>query len=248
MTLTDTVVAGYDLAELLQYLVDTSVDLLDAAAAGLVLTDRDGHLNTLAATSENTDRLEAIQIRTGRGPCIDCYETGEPQSITDLAAAADRWPQFAALALDQGIRSMHAVPMRLRDRIIGALNLFRTTPGELAEPHRRAAQALADAATIGILQHRDAQDTAELDAQLEPALSSHAVIDQATGILAQYGRMDMDEAFTALRTLADHHHLTLTALARTVLDRRQHPADLLFSAVPAPRPPAEQTLRPASRP
>ena len=159
VTLTDTLVGGYDLAELLQYLVDTTVDLLDAAAVGLVLADRHGQLNALAATSEHTDLLEAVQIRTGHGPCMDCYTTGQPQSITDLKADVDRWPQFAPLALDQGIRSVHAVPMRHRNRTIGALNLFRTRPGELAHPDRRAAQALADAATIGILRQRDAEET-----------------------------------------------------------------------------------------
>ena len=237
VTLTDTLVGGYDLAELLQYLVDTTVDLLDAAAVGLVLADSHGQLNALAATSEHTDLLEAVQIRTGHGPCMDCYTTGQPQSITDLKADVDRWPQFAPLALDQGIRSVHAVPMRHRNRTIGALNLFRTRPGELAHPDRRAAQALADAATIGILRQRDAEETPELNARLEHALAGRAVIQQATGILAQYGRMDMDQAFTALRDLAERHHLPLTDIAGAVVDRRRQPADLLFAAVPAPRTP-----------
>jgi hypothetical protein len=238
VTLTDTLVAGYDLAELLQFLVDTSVELLDAVAAGLVLADRDGHLNALAATSDHAERLEAVQIRTGHGPCLDCYVSGQPQSITDLRADADRWPQFTSLALEQGIRSVHAVPMRLRDRVIGALNLFRSQPGDLAEPDRRAAQALADAATIGILQQRDAQDITELNTRLEHALAGRAVIEQAKGILVQYGQLDMDQAFTALRDLADHHHVTLTEIAAGVVDRRREPADLLFSLVPAPRTPA----------
>ena len=134
---------------------------------------------------------------------------------------------------------MHAVPMRLRDRVIGALNLFRSQPGDLAEPDRRAAQALADAATIGILQQRDAQDITELNTRLEHALAGRAVIEQAKGILVQYGgQLDMDQAFTALRDLADHHHVTLTEIAAGVVDRRREPADLLFSLVPAPRTPA----------
>jgi len=239
--LTDTLVAGYDLAELLQYLVDTSVDLLDAAAAGLVLADRHGQLQALAATSEHTDLLEAVQIRTGHGPCMDCYTTGQPQSITDLKADVDRWPQFAPLALDQGIRSVHAVPMRERNRTIGALNLFRTRPGELAHADRRAAQALADAATIGILRQRDAEETPELNARLEHALAGRAVIQQAKGILAQYGQLDMDQAFTALRALAEHHHLPLTEIAAAVVFRRRDPADLLFASVPALRSPTDAT-------
>ena len=127
--------------------------------------------------------------------------------------------------------------MRHRNRTIGALNLFRTKPGELAHPDRRAAQALADAATIGILRQRDAEETPELNARLEHALAGRAVIEQAKGILAQYGRLDMDQAFTALRDLADRHRMPLTDLAAAVVDRRRQPADLLFAAVPAPRAP-----------
>ena len=141
---------------------------------------------------------------------------------------------------------MHAVPMRHRDRVIGALNLFRSQPGDLAEPDRRAAQALADASTIGILQQRDAKDITELNTRLEYALAGRAVIEQATGILARYGQLDMDQAFTALRDLADHHHLTLTEIAAGVVDRRREPADLLFALVPAPRTPADAVTGAAS--
>ena len=230
VTLTNTLVTGYDLAGVIQFLVDVSVDLLDAGAAGLVLADRHGHLNALAATSAQTEQLEAIQIRTDCGPCVDCYSTGQTQSIIDLNADADRWPRFASLALEQGIRSVHAVPMRLGNRVIGALNLFRSQPGDLAEPDRRAAQALADAATLSILQQRDAEDIAELDARLEHALAGRAAIEEAKGILAQFGQLSLDQAFTALRDLADHHHLTLTEIADRVVDQRRHLADLLVTA------------------
>jgi len=244
VALADTLVAGYDLVELMHYLVDVSVELLDAAAAGLVLADADGQLDVLASTSERTELLEVLQIRTGRGPCFDCYTTGQPQTIPDVAAQAERWPQFAPLALQQGFRSVHAVPMRHRDRTIGALNLFRTQPGELAEPDRRAAQALADVATIGILQQRTVRETAELNEQLKDALSSRVVIEQAKGILAQYGRLDMNQAFTALRGHARRHQLPLTDLARALVDRNRGPADIL--RVPAPAHPT--TSRPQRPP
>jgi len=174
VTLADAQFADYDLVELMQYLVEVSVDLLDAAAAGLLLADGDGHLDVLASTGERTELLEVLQLRTGRGPCVDCYTTGVPQTIRDVAAQTQRWPQFAPLTLSEGFRSVHAVPMRHRDRVIGAMDLFRTGPGELAEPDRCAAQALADVATIGILQHRAARQTAEVNDQLRHALASVA--------------------------------------------------------------------------
>ncbi len=110
---------------------------------------------------------------------------------------------------------------------IGALILFRSQPGELAEPDRRAAQALADVATIGILQHRTARHTAEVNEQLRHALSSWVVIEQAKGILAHYGRLDMDAAFTALRGHARRHQLRLTDLAQALVDGQRPPADVL---------------------
>ena len=229
VTLADTLVGGYDLVELMQYLVDVSVELLDAAAAGLVLADGDGQLEVLASTSERTELLEVLQIRTGRGPCHDCFTTGEPQTIRDVAAEADRWPQFAPLALEQGYRSVHAVPMRHRDRTIGALNLFRSEPGELTEADGRAAQALADVATIGILQQRAARETAELNEQLEYALASRVVIEQAKGILAHYSGFTMDESFAQLRRYARNHRLALTGIAQELVDRQRVPADILPS-------------------
>ena len=233
VTLADTLVGGYDLVELMHYLVDVSVELLDAAAAGLVLADGDGQLEVLASTSERTELLEVLQIRTGRGPCHDCYTTGEAQSIHDVAAEAVRWPQFAPLALEQGFRSVHAVPMRHRDRTIGALNLFRNEPGELAEADRRAAQALADVATIGILHQRAARETTELNEQLEFALASRVVIEQAKGILAQYGGLTMDEAFNHLRRYARGHRLALTGIAHELVDRQRTPAEILPSRADA---------------
>jgi len=229
VTLADTLVGGYDLVELMHYLVDVSVELLDAAAAGLVLADGTGQLDVLASTSERTELLEVLQIRTGRGPCHDCYTTGEAQTIRDVAAEAVRWPQFAPLALEQGFRSVHAVPMRHRERTIGALNLFRSEPGELAEADRRAAQALADVATIGILQQRAARETTEVNEQLEFALTSRVVIEQAKGILAHYGGLTMDEAFNHLRRYARNHRLALTGIAQELVDRQRTPTEILPS-------------------
>jgi transcriptional regulator with GAF, ATPase, and Fis domain len=230
VTLADTLVAGYDLVELMHCLVDVSVDVLDASAAGLVLANAEGQLDALASSSHHAEELEILQIRTGRGPCCECYTTGRPGSIPDLHQQAERWPQFAPRAIEHGFRSVHAVPMRLRSTTIGALNLFRSAPGELAAPDREAAQALADIATIGILQHRAVRENVELARTLQGALNSRVVIEQAKGVIAQHADLTMDEAFVALRRYARDHGQSLTMLAQAVADRRQTPDHILGSA------------------
>ena len=227
VTLADTLVAGYDLVELMHYLVDTTVELLDAADAGLLLDDGQGRLDVLASTSERTDLLEVLQVRTGLGPCWDCFSSGQPGSIPDLTLEAERWPEFAPLALQQGFRSVHAVPLRLRHQTIGALNLFRTETGELAAQDRLTAQALADVATIGVLQERAVRDGAGVDERLQYALRSRVVIEQAKGVLAQHGDLDMDQAFSLLREYARRHDLPLTQVGQSVVDRDLRPAAVL---------------------
>ena len=238
VTLADTLVARYDLVELLQYLVEISVELLDATAAGLVVADGAGRLNVLASTSDQVELLESLQISSGAGPCVECYTSGEPQSIADVTERVEDWPQFAPLALQQGFRSVHAVPLRLGERVIGALNLFRTQPGRLADRDRRFAQALADVATVGILQVSAAGQTAELNRKLEHALASRDVIEQAKGVLAQSAGFEMDEAFLALRDLARQHGMALTATAPAIVDGWRELVPDPRTSMPAQRPPA----------
>jgi GAF domain-containing protein len=236
ITLTDRLVAHFDLVELLHYLVEISVELLDVAAAGLVLANSAGQLNVMASTSAPVELLESLQISTDAGPCVECYTTGEVQSITDVTGRVERWPQFAPLALQAGFRSVHAVPMRLGERVIGALNLFRTQPGRLAESDRRSAQALADVATVGILQVLAAGETAAVNRKLEDALASRDVIEQAKGMLAHSAGLEMDEAFLALRDMARHNGIPLTAVARAMVDGARGPVAVPRASVPIQRP------------
>jgi|GEM_PF-1299670 len=238
VTLTDRLVAGYDVVELVQYLVEISVELLDVAAAGLVLANSAGQLKVMASTSAPVELLETVQIRTDAGPCVECYTTGEVQSITDVTGRVERWPQFAPLALQAGFRSVHAVPMRLGERVIGALNLFRSQPGMLTEADRRSAQALADVATVGVLQVLAAGETAELNRKLEHVLSSRDVIEQAKGMLAQSSGLEMDEAFLALRDMARHSGIALTAAARAMVAGARELVTVSRTSLPAQRPAA----------
>lgn len=217
--LADTLVAEYDVVDLLHTLVESSVDLLDAAAAGLVLADQYGDLQVLASTSEESQLVETLQQRAGAGPCIECFETGTVVTIEDVAAENVRWPEFVAAALSQGFQSVHAIPMRLHGTTIGALNLFRVGTGTLDAEDTALGQALADVATIGILQERTIREGAAVNEQLQRALNSRISIEQAKGVIAHIGGVGMDEAFRRLRTYARAHSQNLHTTAEAVINR-----------------------------
>ena len=216
IAMADTLVTGYDVVDLLHSLTERCVDLLDAVAAGLVLRDDRGGLDVLASTSEQSELLELLQLRAGEGPCVEAYLTGTPVSVEDTGSD-DRWPAFGAAALTQGFRSVHAVPMRLRDRTLGAGALFRSAPGALPEPDRRVAQALADVATIGLLHERTLRHTEVVNDQLQGALHSRILIEQAKGVLAEQGHLDMNQAFDVLRSYARNARRSLREVAAEVV-------------------------------
>lgn len=217
--LVDTLVADYDPVELTQELVDTSVELLGADAAGLLLADGHGTLQVLASTSEETRLLELLQIEAAAGPCLQAYRTGEQVLITDLEVDTGRWPAFADHARQLGFRGVCALPMRLRSERIGALNLFSTGSHALTPDDLRIAQALADFATIGILHARILADSLTVNEQLNMALNSRVIIEQAKGMLAEYSNLDMDTAFGRLRGFARDHNYRLADIAQAVVDR-----------------------------
>ena len=165
--LTDTMVAGFDVIDFLHVLTDRSVQLLDVSAAGLLLADPRGELRVVAASSETARLLELFQLQNDQGPCLDCFRTGAPVQAADLAAAAGRWPQFAPAARQAGFAAVQALPMRLREQVIGALNLFRADPGTLAPAGVRVGQALADVATISLLHERGMRHSDILNEQLQ---------------------------------------------------------------------------------
>ena len=217
--LADTLVAGYDVVELLQNLVESCEELLDVDAAGLLLSDSDGHLELLASTSEETRLVETIQLGAEAGPCIQCFHTGAVISVPDVLDAPSEWAAFSAVCIENGFTSVYAIPMRLRDETIGALNLLRREAGELNEQDAAAAQALADMATIGILHERTLRAADTVRSQLQTALNSRIVIEQAKGVLAQTQRITVDAAFVALRKHARDQQLPLSEVARRLVDR-----------------------------
>ena len=216
--LADTLVADFDVVELLTLLTDGCVDVLDVGAAGLMLAAPEGDLRVIASSSEAMRMLELFELQSQEGPCLDCYRTGQPVVNQDLATVNGRWPRFAAEALAAGFHSVHALPMRLRGTVIGALNLFHIEPGEMRQADVVAAQAMADVATIGVLQHRAALEAQVLNEQLNHALNSRIVIEQAKGIIAEREGLNMEQAFSTLRNHARHHNLRLVDVAGDVID------------------------------
>ncbi len=225
--LADTLVDDYDLLDVLDRLVGYSVSLLAADAAGIMLLDARGRLRVVASSNEESDWTELMQLQSDEGPCVDCVRTGRPVTTTDLdAEVAARWPRFAAAlrartAPDaQRFRSVHTLPLRLRGQALGGLNLFRTRPGPLSDADLRLGQALADVATIGILQERAIRHGEVLTGQLQCALDIRAVIEQAKGVLAQLGTVPMDVAFERMRRYARSHNTRLGDIARRVVADR----------------------------
>jgi transcriptional regulator with GAF, ATPase, and Fis domain len=239
--LTDTMVADFDLIDFLHLLTDRSVQLLDVAAAGLLLADPRGELRVIAASSEAARLLELFQLQSDQGPCLDCYRTGEPVQIPDMAAAAERWPRFALAAQEAGFAAVQALPMRLRDQVIGALNFFAVTPGAFDPPDVRIGQALADVATIGLLHERSMRESDVLNEQMQTALNSRVVIEQAKGKLAERFGLDMDQAFTVLRDQARARNRRLAELAQSFVDG----SETLIGPAAGPRPrPGTRAPRP----
>ena len=218
---------GDDVVDLLSRLTVDCVRLLDVASAGLLLADPLGVLHVMAASSEGTRQLEVLQLQRQEGPCLECFLDGAPVAVADLQQMVLRWPQFVPAARAAGFASVHALPLRLRDNVLGALGLFGTEVGALNDDDLRLGQALADVASVALVQDRAATDRAAVNEQLQTALTSRVVLEQAKGVLAQRGGLDMAEAFSVLRRYARDHNVRLTEAAQAVVSRTL-PAQLLI--------------------
>jgi ANTAR domain/GAF domain len=216
--LADTMVADFDIIDFLHMLTDRSARLLAASAAGVVLAGPRGELRIAAASSEAVELIELFQIQNDQGPCLDCFRTGRPVTAAGLSGPQQRWPQFAAAAVQTGFQTVEALPMRLRNQIIGALNLFRSGSDPFDPADLRVGQALADVATIGLLQERSLRHSETIAEQLQAALNSRIIIEQAKGKLAERFDLAMDQAFTLLREHARERNQRLTDTARNLVD------------------------------
>jgi GAF domain/ANTAR domain len=223
VALVDSLLADFDVVDLLTGLTERCAELLDVAAAGILLADPLQRLRLLAATSEQARELELFQLQADEGPCVDCYTTGQPVSFADLQEARERWPRFVPAAVEAGFASVHAVPMRAGGIVLGALGLFGTRPGELNEADQLVGQTLTHIACVAILQEHPPTPSTVMP-QLRAALTNRVIVEQAKGLLRQLLDVSVEEAFHLLRTYArvNGEHLTDVA-RRLVTDRYSRP-------------------------
>jgi GAF domain-containing protein len=215
----DTLVDDFDLVLFLQSLSQHVAVVSEASAVGLMLADHHGELRFMAASNESGEMLDLLQLQTQEGPCLDCFRSGEPVVDADLSGARDRWSTFAPAALEAGFSAVHAFPMKLRETVIGSINAFSTQSATLGDDERRVIQGLADIATIAILQERAIARAEAVTEQLQSALNSRVVIEQAKGALARIEGVTVDEAFEIMRSRSRSHRRRLVDVAAEVLDQ-----------------------------
>ncbi len=216
--LADTLVADYDVVDLLTGLAHRCVQVLGAAAAGVMLASPSGELRLVASSSEAMRVLELFELQAEEGPCLDAFRTGERVEHENLRAGAGRWPRFATVAVEAGFQSVFALPLRLREMTIGALNLASVEQTPMDEADDLVARAFADLATISVIQQRAAIETQRVNEQLSHALTSRIVIEQAKGVIFGRAGVDLEESFSRLRAYARSHNLRLTDVAQAAID------------------------------
>lgn len=213
----DVLVSDFDLLDFLHGLAVHTAEITGSSAVGILVSDLAGGLSQVAASSESAHVLELFQLQHSEGPCVDCYNSGQQVIEVDIASSADRWPHFVPRALEAHLTKVHAFPMRLREETLGALNVFGGVDDELEEQEMTVVQALADLATIAILQERALVSAERITEQLQFALNSRIVIEQAKGAVSRALRVGVDEAFEIIRDNARSRRVRLTDLARVVV-------------------------------
>lgn len=224
--LADTLVADFDVVEFMTLLSVRCVEVLDATEAGVLLADPGTTLRSVASSHETARLLDLYELQAQEGPCLDCYRTGQPVVNHQLAGDEPSWPRFSAHARSLGFDTVHALPLRLRGEVIGAMNVFTAGEQHLDDSSVAVGQALADVATIGLLHQRSIREAARLTEQLQAALTSRVVIEQAKGMLAESEGVDMERAFDILRTHSQVTNQKLSLVAQLLLDRALSPGEL----------------------
>ncbi|MCR1781871.1 GAF and ANTAR domain-containing protein [Nocardioides carbamazepini] len=217
--LADTLVDEFDALDFLSTLTERSVELLNADAAGVILIDAHGVLHVVASTSDQAQLLELLELQNDEGPCLDCLETGHAVVNVGLAQSRARWPRFSAALAEVGFQSAHAIPLRLRDSVVGAMNLFCEADSRLSDDDVALGQALADIATIGLLQERAVRQSGLLAEQLQTALDNRVLIEQAKGVLIASAGIDVDRAFRLMRDYSRRNNQAVKDVARRVVER-----------------------------
>lgn len=212
----DTLVDEFDVIEFLQMLTQRVAGLFDTGQVGLMLADHRDRLTFMAASDESARIMELIQLQHDDGPCLDAFRTARPVINVNLDEAGSQWPQFAPRAAEAGFQSVHAFPLRLRKEVIGAMGVFGSAT-ELDDADTHIVQSLADVAVIGLLQERAIRHGEALTEQLQGALNSRVIIEQAKGIYAQARGVSPEEAFILIRQYARSSNRRLSDVATTIV-------------------------------
>lgn len=224
--LADNLVDDYDVIDVLTLLSSRCVEAVDVDAAGVLLASPAGDLRFVASSSESTHLLELFEVQSGVGPSVECFRSGEPIANLSLEDSSSRWPLFAQRAIDLGFHAVHCLPMRLRGRTLGVLNLLRADAGRVTDEDIVVAQGLADIATIAIVQRETTMNAQRINDQLNIALNSRIIIEQAKGMISQAARCDVDVAFGQLRNHARSRNLRLTDVASSIVAGSMRIAEL----------------------
>ena len=217
--LADSLRPGYDVVDTLDLLVDAATKFTPAVEAGVLLVDESGGLHVAASTAERASDVEESQMGVDGGPCVDAIAAGTVVEVTDIGAEGWRWPEFATTAQVRGFRAGLAIPLTLRTQTLGGLNLFSPDVGPMSDSGFAIASALAQVATIAIVQHRSISETGELNEQLQRALDSRVVIEQAKGVISHQRGVAIDDAFAILRRHARSRQAGLSDVAAQIVDR-----------------------------
>lgn len=214
--LADTLVNDFKVPDLLHELAETCVELLDTDAAGILLASPTGGLHQAGSSDADGALLAVLDVMHDRGPGVVSHATGSVVDVADVTAD-HRWADIAPTCALADYRAVTAVPLSLRHESIGALVMFRTTTGRMDPTDLEIAQALADVASIGLVQARLLRETQIVAEQLEHALESRVVIEQAKGIIAEQGQVAVDVAFGMFRSYARSHQRSLTDVATDIV-------------------------------
>ena len=209
--------SDYDVGEFLHMLVGRCSEALNSDAVSVLLEAQEGTLQLAAATSERMRELEDLEIRLGQGPCVETYRQGAPVSAGDMRKEQDRWPATAPKAMEIGLLAVNAFPLKVDGDSVGAFNVYREAAGALSDEELRLTQAFADVATVGILRDRKVSEAERRAEQLQGALDSRVLIEQAKGVLAERQGISTELAFDMIRRYARNHHRKLRGVCQQII-------------------------------
>jgi GAF domain-containing protein len=206
----------YDLEAALSELTESVTAVLGLCGSGVTMAE-EGHLRFVTAVSQASRELERNQEEQQAGPCREAYETGVVVRVTDVRKESARWPEFSATATRLSVAGVAGIPMRLADQIIGALNLYSPEPREWSDVDIAVAGVLADVATSYVVNASKLRQQEQLSEQLQEALESRVVIEQAKGITAYKNAVTIDQAYQLMRRHARNNNASLRLVAEAIV-------------------------------